>query len=126
MDVKRKLFLLKTYESYWLMLPSEIQEYVVVFKISQQLIDERNREQTVMLRREILVYHELKEKWGLGPIGCKVYKCSTCTRKSIVPEASHVKILGFYCDIDNVKQSKLLGYGYSQALSRINHVKSLL
>ena len=55
MDAKRKLKLLKTYESYWTMLPTEIQEYILVFKISQQVIDERNKEQNVMLCREILV-----------------------------------------------------------------------
>ena len=127
MDVKRKLKLLKTYESYWTMLPAEIQEYILVFKISQQVIDERNREQNVMLCREILVYHRLKEKWGLGPIRCKTYKCATCKGKSIhVNLASHVKIEGFYYDIENVKRSMLLGYGFSQALSRVNHVKSLL
>ena len=108
------------------MLPTEIQEYIVVFKISQQLIDERNSERNVMLCREILLYHEVKEKWGLGPIRCKVYKCGSCARKSNVPVITHVKILGIYCDIENVKQSKFLGYGYSQTVSRINHVKSLL
>ena len=38
MDVQRKIMLLNTYESYWLMLPSEIQEYILVLKISQDVI----------------------------------------------------------------------------------------
>ena len=38
MDVQRKLLLLESYESYWLMLPSEIQEYILVFKTSQDVI----------------------------------------------------------------------------------------
>ena len=128
MDAKRKLKLLKTYESYWTMLPDEIQEYILVFKISQQVIDERNKEQNVMLRREILVYFRLKEKWGLGPVRCKTYKCVTCAGKSIIHVnlASNVRLEGFYYDIENVKRSVLLGYGFSQALARINHVKSLL
>ena len=130
MDVQRKLKLLKLYESYWTMLPDEMQEYILVFKISQQAIDERNKEQNVMLRREIIVHFQLKEKWGVGPIRCKTYKCESCVgeggRYIHVNLASHVRIDGFYYDIENVKRSVLLGYGFSQALTRVNHVKSLL
>ena len=43
MDIKRKLFLSETYESYWLMLPPEIQECILVFKISQDVIEERKK-----------------------------------------------------------------------------------
>ena len=61
MDVQRKLTLLKLYESYWLMLPPEIQEYIVVLKISQDVIEQRKAELTVMLCKEIVERHKLKE-----------------------------------------------------------------
>ena len=130
MDVQRKLILLKLYESYWTMLPYEIQELILVFKINQEVIEERNKQQNVMLRREIMVHFQLKEKWGLGPIRCKTYKCSGCVGKGgrniHTNLASHIRIDGFYHDDGNVKRSVLLGYGFSQAFSRVNHVKSLL
>ena len=98
-----------------------------MFKINQEVIEERNKQQNVNLCREIMVYFQLKEKWGLGPIRCKIYKCATCKGKNIhVNLASHIRIDGFYYDVENVKRPVLLGYGFSQAFSRLNHVKSLL
>ena len=130
MDVKTKLNLLKLYESYWQMIPYEIQEYILVFKINQEVVEERRKQQNVMLCREIIVYSQLKEKWGLGPIRCKTYKCVTCKGKGgrniHANLASHIRIDGFYYDIENVKRTVLLGYGFSQAFSRLQHVKSLL
>ena len=51
MDVKRKLMLLNTYESYWLMLPSEIQEYILVFKTSQDVIQHAKEYQKAQMSR---------------------------------------------------------------------------
>ena len=130
MDVKRKLKLLRLYESYWQMIPYEIQEYILVFKINQEVVEEKRKRQNVMLCREIIVYSQLKEKWGLGPIRCKTYTCKSCVGKGgrniHTNLASHIRIDGFYHDIENVKRTVLLGYGFSQAFSRLQHVKSLL
>ena len=130
MDVKTKLNLLKLYESYWQMIPYEIQEYILVFKINQEVVEEKRKQQNVMLCREIMVHFQLKEKWGLGPIRCKTYKCKSCVGKGgrniHTNLASHIRIDGFYYDIENVKRSVLLGYGFTQAFSRLHHVKSLL
>ena len=130
MNVERKLNLLKLYESYWQMIPYEIQEYILVFKINQEVAEERRKQQNVMLCREIIVYSQLKEKWGLGPIRCKTYTCKSCIGKGgrniHTNLASHIRIDGFYHDIENVKRTVLLGYGFSQAFSRLQHVKSLL
>ena len=57
MDVKRKMMLLKLYESYWLMLPTEIQEYIVVFKKSQDIIEWNNRIERRKLCTELKDYH---------------------------------------------------------------------
>ena len=127
MDVKRKLKLLNTYESYWLMLPSEIQEYILVFKFSQDVIEHRKEYQRALLCHELAQYYKLKVAWGLGPIYCKVFKCKPCTeckfsRKNVV----HVRIYGVYCDIVNVKNIAFLGPTMSGALQRVNHVKAFL
>ena len=75
--------LLKLYQSYWLMLPSEIREYILVFKISQGVIEQRKAELTVMLCKEIVERHQLKEAWGLGPIRCRILKCKQCTEDAL-------------------------------------------
>ena len=42
MDVKKKLELSYVMESYWDILPNEIQDYIVKFKTNQEKIDEEN------------------------------------------------------------------------------------
>ena len=63
MDVKKKLELSFVFESYWDMLPKEIQEYIIHFKISQQKIDEENKERMFSLCHEIQLYG-LENKMG--------------------------------------------------------------
>ena len=41
-------------------------------------------------------------------------------------DGDELKISGHYVDEDRVKQDIFLGYGYQQALARVNHVKSFL
>ena len=103
MDVERKLKLLNTYESYWLMLPSEIQEYIVVFKTSHDVVRHVEEYQKAQICHEIAQYYQLKVAWGLGPICCKIFKCK-CDR-SKCQDAMHVRICGTYYDVGNVKKS---------------------
>ena len=135
MDLKRKIMLLKLYESYWLMLPSEIREYILVFKISQDVIEMRKKEQTVMLCKEIVKRHQLKEAWGLGPVRCRILKCKHCTEGvlgKIPPHFKfchyilHFKFCGVYTDLSNVKKVVFLGHDIPGALQRVKHVKSFL
>ena len=117
------------------MLPTEIQEYVLVFKISQQLIDERKKEQKAMICKEIVERHELKEDWGLGPIRCQVLKCKKCTEGALgkispgfkfCNHVLHFKLYGVYTDLGNVKKVVFLGNDVPGALHRTKHVKSFL
>ena len=133
MDVKRKLLLLDTYESYWLMLPSEIREYILVFKTSQDVTEIRKKERKVMICEEIVERHKLKEAWGLGSIRCRILKCEQCTEDAlgkIPPQFKfcnhilHFRLCGVYTDLSNVKKVVFLGYDMSGALQRVNHVKS--
>ena len=75
MDVKTKLELSYVMESYWDMLPNEIKEYIIHFKISQQKIDEDNKERMRSLCEEIKLYGQLKAKWRLGHIKCRMDYC---------------------------------------------------
>ena len=123
MDIQRKLMLLNTYESYWLMLPSEIQEYIMIFKTSQDVIQHRKEYQQAVVCYEVAQYYKLKVAWGLGPICCKVFKCN-CNHKC--KDNVHLRICGVYYDRVNVKNIVFLGHSMSGALMRVNHVKSFL
>ena len=54
MNVKKKLKLTNVFESYWDMLPPEIQEHVIGFKISQKCIDEERKDKLKDLCMEIV------------------------------------------------------------------------
>ena len=124
LDVQRKLLLMKLYESYWLMLPYELQEYILVYKINQEVIEERKKERSVMLCNEIVKRHQLKEAWGLGPIRCRILKCKQCTEDAL--GILGFRVCGVYTDLSNVKKVVFLGYNIPAALQRVNHVKSFL
>ena len=120
MNVKKKLTWLKVYETYWNVLPPEIQEYIFAFKISQEYLDEVRAQLMFKLRLEITMYRQLKLKWGVGPIKCQSYPfmCNVCKRRH------NPKILAYFFDEANVKQEVLLGYSFEEALRRVSSVKA--
>ena len=118
MNVQTKLQLSEAYESYWDMLPPEVQEFIVELKESQEQIEQDQKDLMNSLCHEIKLYVTLKVAWGLGPIKWKVTKCKT--------HNSHEYLNGHYVDELNVKQVMFLGHSYQQALARVNHVKSFL
>ena len=70
MNVKKKLAWMKLYETYWNVLPPEMEDYIIEFKIRQEYLDEVRAELIWNLRLEITLYGQLKLKWGLGHIKC--------------------------------------------------------
>ena len=58
-------------KSYWDWLLQEIQEYIMSFVVSQQLIDARNKDSWKALCLDIFQYGQLKVEWGLGPLVLK-------------------------------------------------------
>ena len=117
MNVKTKTQLMNEYESCWDMLPPEVQDYINELKLNQEKIDQDRKDLMYSLCHELQLYVSLKRQWGLGPI--KVQRC-TCKANE------YLKISGHYKDELNAEQQMFLGYGYQQALARINHVKSFL
>ena len=118
MNVQTKLRLMKDYESYWDMLPPEVQDYINELKRNQEKLDEERKDLMFSLCHEIKLYVSLKQQWGLGPIQLGRHHCKReCNNE--------LKITGHYVE-DNVKKNMFLGYGYQQALARVNHVKSFL
>ena len=119
MNVKKKLTWLKVYETYWDVLPPEMQDYILEFKISQEYLDEVRAELMFNLRLEITLYGQLKLKWGLGRIECRARRliCKVCKSRH------NPRIMAHYVDEANVKQSVLLGYSFEEALRRVSTVK---
>ena len=56
MNVKKKMKLMNVIESCWDMLPPEIQEEVLAYKRSQELIDEKKKERMKDFCNEIMKY----------------------------------------------------------------------
>ena len=121
MDVKTKLELSFVFESYWDMLPNEIQEYIVQFKMSQEKIDEKMKEKLARLYKEKKDFQQLHAMWARGPI--KVQRHNKCT----VCHEQHMRAVhGCYVDENHVMHEIFLGFDFKQAMSRVYHVKSFL
>ena len=121
MNVKKKMKLMLVMESYWDMLPPEIQEEILVLKCRQELIDEEKKERMRDVCHEIKKYGELKRKWEIGHVKCIVKKriCFSCYKY-------YLKIMGCYEDEENIPRERFLGFNFDIALQRVNHVKSFL
>ena len=122
MNVERKVALSCVYESYWDMLPPEIQQYILDFKFSQERIDEAREELMSMLRQEIILYRSMKVQWGWGHVQCIVprVKCKMCG------EIHMPRVYGHYKDTAHVKKRKFLGHGLSQALVNVDDARRFL
>ena len=119
MNVERKAALSCVYESYWDMLPPEIQEYILKFKISQEQINQEREERMSKLRLEISMYARVKAKWGWGHVRCNAsrLRCKKC-------DVYHTsRVYGCYVDTANVKKQAFLGHGLGEALMRVDDVK---
>ena len=112
---------MKDTDSYWDLLPEEVQMYIWNLKLSQEYWDELRLKKWKKVCKEIEQYGELKAKWGLGSI--RIYKCRICIpRKNCTMSG----LWGYHRDECNVERKKYLGHNFEQALGRVNHVKSFL
>lgn len=122
MDVWTKVHLMNEYDSYWDMLPPEIQEYILRLRANQLCYEKTQNETWQRLLREIRYYTRLKERWGLGHIQCVPRKrlCDACQRH-------HVRIFGHYVNQNNAQRRRFLGSGMLNALNAdIHHIKATL
>ena len=119
MDVRTKTTLMNVMDRYWSMLPPELQDFILLLKRNQEMLDQEKERKMKELSKEIVLYKELKEKWALGHIRCIV--------KKEVFFKSYIVIMGSYLDReDNVKRERFLGYDFPSAIQRVNHVKSFM
>ena len=121
MDVKKKFELSHVFESYWDILPSELQEYILQFKMSQEKIDEKMKEKLARLYKEKKDFQQLHAMWARGPM--KIQRHDKCT----VCHEQHMRgVYGCYVDENHVMHEIFLGFDLKQAMSRVYHVKSFL
>ena len=106
-------------DNYWDMLPPELHELIIAYKIGQEYIDEKRERMMRDLCHEIMKYGELKRKWEIGHVKCIVKKDSFFK--------PYIVIKGCYVDEeDDVNRERFLGFDFKTALQRVNHVKSFI
>ena len=106
-------------DSYWTMLPPEIHDFILLLKRNQETFEEERERLLKAIGEEIILYKKLKDEWALGHVRC-VIKCHCCNRP-------RMNIYGCYLDReDHVKRERFLGYSFTGALQRLNHVKSFM
>ena len=93
-------------KSYWDWLPLEIQEHIMSFVVSQQLIDARNKDSWKALCHEFSDYAKLKEAWGFDTVKVVQYKCDWWFCHCY--ELFHTKILLTYPDVYHQKRQSCL------------------
>ena len=121
MSVRKKMKLTHTFESYWDMLPPEIEAIILQYKESQEAIDEEQKERMREVCKEIVMYARVKKKWGIGHVRCRVVKgpCVGCG-------GYHMRVFGCYVNAENEEREVYLAYNLRTALKRVNEVKSYL
>ena len=121
MDLEKKMELLNVVESYWDMLPPEIQQLILKYKESQELIEWRENFYSRILRSEIEGYGQLRLAWYKGPIQCKSRLLKGCECQ---PGCFFMKIFGHYWDLDGERKKAFLGYSFWNAIQRCHSVKN--
>ena len=113
--------LLNVVESYWDLLPPEIQQLILKYRESQELIEWRENFYSRILRSDIEAHGELRRKWFIGPIRCKpgVPKGCKCQRRCFF-----MKIYGHYWNLNGEKKKAFLGYNFWSSIPRCDSVKN--
>ena len=111
MDNETKLMLSKVLESYWDMLPPEVEEKILKLKESQELIDWRESVLNRALCREIKMYRVLRERWQIGHIQCQPIHCKPGE------ECECLRVYGCYPDLQGVIKKIYLGISVEHAIA---------
>ena len=123
MDNETKKALLKWTNSYWDMLPPELQHMILMYKESQELIEWREHLYRRRLCCDIVTHGQLRAHWFIGPIHCKPGVPKGCKCES--PCFFH-KIYGHYWDLNGERKQVLLSYGFYTALAECDYIKNSL
>ena len=86
------------------------------------------------VHKDLLEYHRLKRRWGLGHIKIKLSKCGEKYRcrgrpKRIIHKNmldKHTCIMGYYIDGSDTERRDFLGYTLKEAHARLEYIKTFL
>ena len=121
MDLEKKMELLNIVESYWDVLPPEIQQLILKYKESQELIEWRGSCLNLRLRRDIEAHGQMRVIWFIGPIRCKPAAPKSCECQ---PQCFFMKIFGYYWSLSGEKRRVFLGYSFCHAIPGCHDVRN--
>ena len=128
MKIETKVHLMTYTDSYWTLLPVVVEELILQYKDSQELIEWRESVTSRELCEQIVKYGVLREKWALGFIQCRPARCQSYSRLysqsySVDPCKKCMRIYGFYWDKMCVKRKCLLASDLDMAIANCNYRK---
>ena len=123
MEVETKLRLMKYTDSYWTLLPVIVEDLILAYRNSQELIEWRESVASRELCKQIVKYGELREKWSIGFIQCRPVRCQFHVR--VEPCNKCMRIYGFYWDRMCVKRKCFLAFNLDLAIANCNYRKVL-
>ena len=103
----------------------EIQEHILTLAMYQHIRDMNKLTQRDEVHKELIEYHRLKRRWGLGHIKIIL---SRCGKKRLLHENMrnrHTTVLGHFLDRNNIPRREFLGCNLKDAHARLEYVKLL-
>ena len=115
--------LLNIAESYWDLLPPEIQQLILKYRDSQRLIEWRERYLSRKMCWEIVGHGQLRRKWFIGPIRCQPRVPKRCDCR---PRCFFTDIFGCYWNLSGEKKKVFLGWSFCTVFHHCDDVKNQL
>ena len=121
MNLEKKMELLNIVESYWDLLPPELQQLILKYRESQKLIEWRESCFNVRLRRDIEAHGQIRMVWFIGPIQCIPSRPKKCKCR---PRCVFMKIFGYYWNLMGEPRRSFLGYSFCHAIEGCHDVRN--
>ena len=121
MNLEKKMELLNIVESYWDLLPPEIQQLILKYRESQTLIEWRESCFNRRLCRDIEDHGHLRIVWFIGPIRCIPSWPKKCECR---PRCVFMKIFGYYWNLMGEPRRSFLGYTFCHAIEGCHDVRN--
>ena len=118
METKRGL--LKWTDSYWDLLPPEMEQLILKIKESQERIEWRESLDSRELCYDIKAYGLLMHHWFIGPIQCRSVVPRDCDCR---PRCFFMQIFGYYWTLNGEKKRVYLGGLLERAIARCSLMK---
>ena len=129
MDLETKLDLMNHTDNYWDLLPSEIQEIILMYRERQTLIEWRESETSRALGKQIRAHGRLRAIWP-GHIQCRPMRFEGVHTRtedgcSFGPTCEHMRIYGHYYSHEvgdgsrAVRRRYFIAFGFERAVENV-------